>query len=340
MPICVTYVSETCKTERRGMFLSIDLLFIAFGNAIDYILGLFLSWRIAAAVVVILAFSGFLQSFFIPETKYWHLLAGDEKLARKSMLWFDPKLTKPEMDQEIKNIRDSMENAGERKSKIIEFLKCFGQAKYVKSLIVAVILPIIRSCCGVAIVTSYAIEFFEDFHSPYDCKKLSVLYGILETSGCVLNTILFRYCKRKRIFYFYSIIMIITLCSTIGYDWFFKRGGTDPLPWIPIALMLAYVSIACTGFMSCAGVICAETQSAYFRAEAMSLYVLVLNISTATSVYVFPLVQHQISLDYILLFFLINIVIGLLTVVALVSETRDLKFYETGNGENKREPEA
>ncbi len=336
IPIASTYISETCRTENRGMFMSIDTLCIAIGSSVDYILGSFLSWRFTAVVVAVIAVSGFIQSFMLPETKYWHLLKGDQKAAESSLLWFEPNLTAYEIDQEIKKIQDSMNNREfNTKCKIIEFWKRFADRKYQKPFAVALILPTVRSLCGVPIATSYPVEFFEEFHSPYDSETLSVLFGILQTFGCILNLTVFRYFKRKSTFYSYSWIMIATLCTTLAYRMYARSLESDPTPWIPIACMLVYVSMAATGFMSCVAIIAAESQDPYFRAEAMSLFVFEMSLFSTISIYSFPIIRLQIMWDTMLLFFLCVVLVGLATVFCLATETSKRKFYETENNEAK-----
>ncbi len=330
MAVGSSYVSETCQVERRGILQSVDVLSSGTGGSICYILNLIMPWKRAALVMAGLCVSGLLQSFILPETKYWYMLKKNEKMAEESLLWFQPHLSQKDIDMQIRLMRESIEQDSKMTNKVslMKFIKSLSHMRYLKPVLLGSFLFLLRSSCGRCVIVSYTVDVFEDLKTPYNAEFLAAGLGVIESAGCCCVLLLVPYVKRKTLFHLVSIIMAISLSVTIAYQFYVEYSGASPIPWLPVVGVYGYGMIVAGGYMSSITVISSEIQYPYFRAPAMTFFTFLIVSTVLIYTTIFPYVQETIPIHYIFMYFVIAIMVGNVVVWLAVPETSNKQFYE------------
>lgn len=279
------------------------------------------------------AILGLLQSFFIPETKYWHLRENRTDLAIKSILWFEPNLPSCEIDSQLQNMKNSIKfNSSTGFSAWIRFFSSLRKIKYFMPVFIAFVLYTTRGGAGRIVIISNAVTFFSALGTSYNSESLAALYGIADFLGSLICTYLTHKFKVKKSFYIISITAMLTLIVTIGYL-FYKSINHDPAPYFPIIGTFIY-GMMLAGMYNMIFVTTTEIQFAEFRCESISS----LAFFTYGILFVynklFPYIRRAVHMQYILLYFLFNILISAAIMFFFVPDNNKKLFYETGNLQN------
>lgn len=327
IPLTVTYISETCDKTRRGVYLSLDFVFISTGYAVDYLLESYLSWRFIAVIFIVTAILGLLFSSIMPETKYWYLLKGDWKHAEKSYLWFQPLATSKEVSQDLADIQSTIDQTN--KITAWSFFRDIRKKKYLKGLLLGLILYVFRVCAGRSVFVSFTENIFEDMHTPYDIEHLVVHYTIFDITGCIIVQYLVYKCNRKSLILCFSVIMISCLALAAIYL-FLETPFQNPFPWFPIGCVYIYAMIVSTGYISTIGIMVSEIIYAEYRGPTMTLVTFGLFFTTFLLTRFYPHYKSLISIEYIFIFFILSICFCVLIIFTFVPETANKEFYRTG----------
>ncbi len=310
--------------------MSSSFVFMASGGAVVYLLNGILSWRLIAMMTVAIAVSGFAQSFFIPETKYWHLLHNDKERAIESILWFQPNMNTAELDRKMNPILRSIEEDPNAKSgHFMELIKNLRYKKYYKPVLLGLTVTFLRSGNGRTIFGIYLINIFEYLQVPYSVNILYTIFGIVEMVGSVVVLVLIYKLNRKNVIYVASGIMVTAGAILVIYK-FFRNSEIEIIPsWVVVVCVYTYTLISTSALSSSFTVILSEIQQAYYRAEMTSFNAGTSSLFLALYSFVFPYVKKILPIEYILIFFIVNIVLSVITIFIFFPETSKLEFFET-----------
>lgn len=327
IPLTVTYISETCDKTRRGVYLSLDFVFIATGYSVDYLLHSYLTWRYIGVLFIVIAILGLLFSSIMPETKYWYLLQGDWKHAAKSYLWFHPLATSKEISEDLADIQTSIDEIG--KITAWSFFRDIRKKKYLKGLLLGFILYVLRVCAGRPIFVTFTGKIFEDMDTPYDIDHLVVLYAIIDISGCIIVQYLVYKCNRKSLILCFSVIMISSLALASIYL-YLHTTIKNPFPLFPVVCVYIYTLIVSTGYISTIGIMVSEILYAEYRGPTMALVTFGLFFTTLLLTRFYPSYKSVVSIEYMFIFFILSICFCVLLIFTFVPETARKEFYKTG----------
>ncbi len=324
-----TYISETCQKERRGILLAAAFVCFTCGNAVIFILNLFMSWRGIVAVQIAIAICGFIQLFCIPETKYWHLVNGDTESAKESMLWFQPDLTCAEVDHQIKVMQQSLESSNNATGQGTNFLQNLKNKKVRKPLWIGLFSNLFRSGEGRIIFSVYFFDIFQDLDVPYNLKKWTAYYGMVYLI-CIIGVVaITRALNRKTAVYLWAGMMIFCLVIMILYK-FLHNSNIDIFPpWIPVICGYAYFLFSMSGLYSAIFSIITEIQVAYCRPQMTAILNGEICLCFTFYAFLFPYVRLFLPIEYIFLIFLTNLIIVTIIICVLVPETSSFEFYDT-----------
>ncbi|XP_052191717.1 sugar transporter ERD6-like 5 isoform X2 [Diospyros lotus] len=149
------YIAEITPKNLRGGFTAVNQLMICCGVSIMYVIGVFINWRILAALGTIPCLIQLLGIFFIPESPRW--LAKNDR-------WLDCERAlqrlrgkNANISEEATEIRDYTETLRElAKARLLDLF----QLKYAHSLIVGVGLMVLQQFGGVNGIAYYASAIF------------------------------------------------------------------------------------------------------------------------------------------------------------------------------------
>ncbi len=310
--------------------MSSCFVLMASGSAVVYLLNGILSWRLVAMVAVAVAASGFAQSFFIPETKYWHLLQNNKERAIESIVWFQPNMNPADLDRKMNSILHSIEGDPNAKSgHFVELIQNLSYKKYYKPVLLGFILTFFRSGNGRVIFGIYLINILEELQVPYSSTKLSTIFGIVEMIGSVVVLVLIYKLNRKNVIYVASGIMVIS-GAVVVLGKFLRNSEIDIIPsWLVVACVYTYSLIGMSALASSLYVIISEIQHAYYRPEMTSFNTGTNCLFLSLYTFVFPYVKKIVPIEYILIFFIVNVVLSVIIIFIFFPETSKFEFFET-----------
>ncbi len=305
-------------------------VFAASGGAAVYLLNGILSWRLIAMVSLAIAFSAFAQSFFIPETNYWHLLQNDKERAIESILWFQPNMNPADLDRKMNSILQSIKGDPNAKSgHFLELIQNLRYKKYYKPALLGFILTFFRSSNGRVIFGIYMINILEELRVPYNATKLGTIFGIVEMIGSVAVLVLIYKLNRKNVIYVASTILVISDAIVVLCK-FLSNSKIEIIPsWVVVACVYTYSLISMSALSSSMHVILSEIQHAYYRPEMTSFNMGTNYLFLSLYSFVFPYVKKIVPIEYILIFFMINVVLSVIIIFIFFPETSKFEFFET-----------
>ncbi len=252
----------------------------------------------------------------------------DAESARTSVLWFQPQSTSEEVNSQISLMRDSLQRDGAKTNLLVQFVKSLRKRSYLKPIILGLILFVIEVGSGRPLVAAYVFEIFRDLHSPYDNAFLGDGYGVFGIMGALAALVLVYILSRKMMFYLSSIITIFSLAITIGYQFYILSTGYRPFPWIPVLGLYVYSMMVSGPFSTSITVIPSEIQHPRFRGPAMTLFMFSQFCTAFLIDKMFPYAEVMASIQYVFIFFMINIIVGIIIVWLFIPETSNKEFYE------------
>ncbi len=281
-------------------------------------------------VSIAVAVSGFAQSFFIPETNYWHLLQNDKKRAIESVLWFQPNMNPADLDCKMNTIMQTIKDDPNAKSGHFgELIQNLRYRKYYKPVLLGFILTLFRGGNGRAIFGIYLVNIFEQLQVPYNVTVLCTIFGIVEMVGSIAVLVLIYKLNRKNVIYAASGILVTAGSILVLYK-FLLNSDIEIIPnWLVVACVYTYTLISMSALSSSMTVILSEIQPAYYRAEMTSINSGTVYLFLALYSFLFPYVEKIVPIEYILIFFIVNVVLSVITIFIFFPETSKFEFFET-----------
>lgn len=324
----MAYISEISLKEHRGSLLSSIFISTTFGLALNYILNSAVSWRMMAFITFLIAVSGFVQTFFIPESNYWYLLEGKEERAQESILWFEPTLTAEEVNKRIEAILLANETfnfqKGNQFSKIIRSL---SQKKFYKPVLTGILINVFRSGNGRVMVGIHLETVLNDLNTPYNVLHLIRWFGWADILGSFLILLFVHKIRRKTLMYASCTVLVLSLGVIVAFK--FSQGVGDFIPpWVPIVSLYVYAMCVITTYNSVITIIISEIQVPIYRVQMNLFQNSMVYLFCSFSTFVFPYVEKILPIQYIFLWFIFNIVVSVIIIKCTVSETSKMEFYE------------
>ncbi len=329
LTISITYISEVCHKKRRGALLNGTQICFAMGAALIYVLNPITSWRSISIVFIIISLSGFLQTFFIPETKYWYLLRGNIDKAMTSLRWYQPDLPLSDADQILRTISQTIEDDSNAKSGgVLELLKNLSHWKYLKPALLGLLVTLLRCGNGRVVFTIYLIDIMRDLEITYDPNTLCTIFGIVEMVGPLLILAVIFKMRRKSVIYLSSAIILICLSVTIAHK-FLCNSHMYVIPqWVVVACSYIYTIMVLSAYNTSMSIIVSEIQVAYYRAEITFLLFGIMCFFFWMYAFLYPYAEKLFPIEYILSYFTANIILALILIIFFFPETSRLEFYE------------
>lgn len=331
----MTYISEISRKEHRGSLLSSTFISTTFGLSLNYLLNSAVSWRMMAFIMLVITVSGFVQTFFIPESNYWYLLEGKEENAQESILWFEPALSAEEVNQRIEAILLANETfnfqKGDQFSRIIKSLR---HEKFYKPVLTGILINVFRSGNGRVTVGVHLETVLNDLNTSYDVPHLIRWFGWADILGSFVILLFVHKIRRKTLIYASCTVLVLSLAIIVAFK--FSQGVGDFIPpWVPVISLYVYAMCVITTYNSVVTIIVSEIQVPIYRPQINLLQNSVVYLFCSLSTFIFPYVEKFLPIQYIFLWFIFNIVASLIVIRCTVPETSKIEFYENEKNTNK-----
>lgn len=279
-----------------------------------------------AIIVLCITISGFIGTFFIPESNFWYLLQGDKEGAKSSIKWFQPGITEEELDMRVVNILETSEADTTEGSHYLDFLKSLREAKFLKPFLIATLINLFRSGNGRLVLGVYIQTLFTNMSTPYDISHLVGCFGWADLVGSIFVLFVMHKIKRKTLVYASTSIMVVCLSTIVIY--LFIHTYVNLPPWLPVVALCVYAMCIMTAYNSVITIIASEIQHPTYRPQINMFQNGFLFLIYSFYTFVFPHVVKIIPMQYVIMYFILSIMACSLSVTFLVPETSRLEFYE------------
>lgn len=331
----MTYISEISQKEHRGSLLSSVFISTTLGLSLNYILDSMVSWRMMAFISLVITVSGFHQTFYIPESNYWYLLEGEEELAQESIMWFEPSLSPEEVNQKIEAILLANETFNFQKGvQFMRIIKSLREKQFYKPFLIGILINVFRSGNGRVVMGIHIETVLKDLSTPYNILNLIRWFGWADILGSFVILLFVHKINRKTLIYASSAILVFTLGVIVAYK--FSQGAGDFIPpWAPIISLYVYAMSVITIFNSVISITISEIQVPIYRSQMNLFHNGLVYLLCSLSTFLFPYVEKVMPIQYIFLWFILNIIGCVVVISWAVHETSQMEFYETEKNTKK-----
>ena len=149
------------------------------GVFLDWIIGYFSSWRIAAACGAANCAILIITMIFLPETPYWLVENNQIEAAKKSLIFF--RGTDYNVDSELNEIKEKFMSKqkvdGRSISSISWILKRFWSAAFLKPFLCIGMTLIISNLTGFEVINLYMVPILQESGSNIDAEIGTIIVG-------------------------------------------------------------------------------------------------------------------------------------------------------------------
>lgn len=323
------YIIEISPIETRGKNGTINQLFMPLGLVVGfglaYLVNRFLtniyllenSWRILFFLEIFQGIVIFLLFLKIPESPRWLYLKGSEELARESLKRV---LSEDRVEKVIQDLKDSTNN-----DKKIEKQKGDKLKKGLKIVCLIVILSaIFRQFSGINPIIYYAPEIFQETSSvKIPGYTQSIVMGIYEIIGSIIVLFLIDRYGRKKLLFYGTMIMTISL-GYLTYALFFKERSIYDVYSVYIYNMMYTVA-----FGTALTVYISEITPNSIRSLGVTLFNVINYIFDITLTQIYPLVNLRSQSFPFFIFFIFSLIS--LMFIPFLPETKGKTLEEIGD---------
>ncbi|KAK7579897.1 hypothetical protein V9T40_000526 [Parthenolecanium corni] len=286
-----------------------------------------------AFISLVISVIGFIQTCFLKETKYWHLYKNNVEKAKESIKWFDNSLTESEIQAEIDEILSTDNQLNNRQVNVIAAFKNRTNLKY---FTFGFLLLTFIYGCGRVQITAHPHNYYNQFQLPVDNSVITLIQGILELIMSVFYTLIVDTVPRKTMLRCCCGLMNACLMVALFHDILATSCGLIG-QWILLVVLMVFYGVSCGFLFSLTTIMVSEIVSVTTEARAVFQSLLYVWVNLISGVYseVFPFALEAIPVNYIILFFFINVALLLLTGF-LVPETRGKALHLCSAGKETK----
>lgn len=219
----LTYVAEISTPKLRGILAATGSFCIILGIFSQFLMGLFLKWRMITLVSTIVPTVALFCLFFVPESPYWLMMKKREEEVKKSLMWlrgwrksFDS--VKQEFDELYKSFEKSS-SSGENEESL---LRAFMKRTFIFPYFICTLAFFIGHFSGMTTLQTYAVPIFTQLKAPVDKYFATMLLGIVELIGTAMCVLLVRFVGKRKLTFVSAFGCSFCFFSTAIYAYFIE----------------------------------------------------------------------------------------------------------------------
>lgn len=263
------YIAEIAPSNLRGGLSTLSQLMICIGSSLAFVMGTVITWRNLALTGLVPCFVMLAGLFFIPESPRWLAKVGLEKEFEVSLRRLrgqnaDITAEAAEIQANVQSLRKLS------KAKLTDLV----EAKYIRSVIIAVGLMIFQQFGGINGISFYASQTFVAAGTTGNIGTLA--YAVIQVPITMIGAVLMDKSGRRPLL-LVSATGTFLGCFLTGTA-FLMEGQTLLLQWVPmlaVSGVLTYIASYSIGMGAVPWVIMSEIFPLHIKGLAGSLAVLI-----------------------------------------------------------------
>ncbi|CAB3253631.1 unnamed protein product [Arctia plantaginis] len=266
------YVSEIADKDVRASLQVITSFTFKFGNLITMILGPFLSYEDLNYIMVALPIIYFVVCWWIPETPYFFLKAGNVEGAKKSLRILRRYKDEKVLDDELRSLQADVQNEMIHSSSIKELL---SGPQYRKAIIIALGLKMAQIMTGGVLIRQYLGWIVGETKLDMKMSLVLIIYGCVTFVVAMMSSVLVDRVGRRSLL-IYSFYGTGVALGLIGLYFFLQdvmNTGSAILTtfgFVPLVCIILSNIISTLGFNSLIHIVPAEIFPLNVKAVAMT----------------------------------------------------------------------
>ncbi|XP_026725131.1 facilitated trehalose transporter Tret1-like [Trichoplusia ni] len=266
------YLSEIADKDVRGTLSVITSFMFKFGTLLTMSVGPFLSYNTLNNIMLVLPFLFFIVCFWIPETPYYCLKAGNLEGARNSLRTLRGYKDEKVLEEELVALEAHVKNEMKHSSSVKEL---FVGVQYRRAIVIAAGLKLTQIMTGAVVIRQYLAWIMAETKLNLQLSLVLIIYGAVSFVVGLMSSVLVDRVGRRPLLIFSYIGTGISLAA-VGVYFFLKdvlHINSDALTtfgFIPLLGIILANVISTVGFNSLIFIIPAEIFPLNVKAVAMT----------------------------------------------------------------------
>ncbi|XP_065222662.1 facilitated trehalose transporter Tret1-like [Planococcus citri] len=322
----VIYIAEINVPKIRATLLSLVGPTVLIGILTSYLLGHFIYWRTAAAILSILSALCFFTFFIIPESPVW-LISGDKvDEATESLKWLrnnELATVNAELDELLKAKLSNNQNETEE-----SFIRTIIRTKAWKPFLILTCYFFLQQLCGAHIIVYYAVSFSNAFGTKIDGFSSSLVYILISLFFGIVFTCIIEHTGRKTLTIVSSAGMCLSYLSAAVYQYLWQNSPGNPMNWFPLVCIWISVGFAMIGMNMLPWMMAGELFPTRVRGVMAGFLWLTVYIYIFLCVKLYPLVVSIVEIHGVLMIFSVSGFVAIFLGKFFVPETKGMSLIE------------
>lgn len=231
--LLVIYLGEIADKDIRGILLFIIKISYDIGILVVAVAGAFLSYHKMNCLLLSLPIFFLATFLFMPETPYYYLLRGDDKMAIKTLMKLQGFKDSDQVKVEIERMKLATK---EENLKGNSLWKLFRYKKHRKALMIALCADVTKVFSGYFAILTYTQTIFCYNKSSIDPKYATIIMVVVKIVSGLFASQLIESVGRRILVIFSGIFASISL-AIVGTFYYLQYLKVDYLPsisWLPL----------------------------------------------------------------------------------------------------------
>lgn len=318
--VCYVYVAEISQPQHRGFLSAFGPIFVSLGVLLVYSFGYLLRWQITSAACAGFAVLSGAVITFIPESPTWLMSKGEEKKARRAIVWF--RGDNEQADDEMTSLSDAI--SCQPSSTNINYCKQFFEPSVWKPFLILLGFFIFQEGSGLYIILYYAVNFFQESGSTWDKYVLSIIVAFVRLIMSIIGTICIKNFNRRTMAIVSGFGMAVSMGVAGCYEYLYANVDVAerPAPWLPQLCIVANVCASMLGMLQLPWVMIGELFPTSVRGIMGGVVSSLAYVFIFTVVKVYPAFISAFDL-YIMMWIFAAVSLGVIAyVLAFLPETQ------------------
>ncbi|XP_001862940.2 facilitated trehalose transporter Tret1-like [Culex quinquefasciatus] len=320
------YVGEIATVERRGALGSLVQTFITLGLLLDYAIGPYVSYgafQWIQMALPLLFVAGFVQ---MPETPHFYVSKGDYGAAARSLAYIRGEPIS-ELQAEFNSIQFSVEESLRNRGTIKDLF--IDHANF-RALIICTGVVVFQQFSGINPVQFFAQTIFDRTGTDIPADLSAIVLGIFQVISSIVTAVIVDRVGRRPTLLTSALGMCCSLTALGTYFYLDNQSSevASTLTFLPVASLVLFVIMFCTGFGPIAWVLLGEMFAPSIKSLASSVVSSICWLTSFFILFYFTSLDDALGSHWLFWIFAVCCAMAFVFTYVFVVETKGLSLPE------------